>query len=123
MTGTAAPWNEVAIESMSSAEPSTKIASAGRRHQAAPVVGRRIDMPVVTRRSTRATRASSGSDDAHRNVAITATIGDAHRHESAASVPTPMASSSPGRQRVEEGRRRGFGLVCPGDTDGGRRFS
>ncbi len=83
MTGTAAPWKEVAIESMSSAEPRTKIASGWtplRSSRREHVVGGRINAlgrhPVVVDQRNESV---VGFDDANCDVAIAATIGDARR--------------------------------------------
>ena len=84
------------------------------------VVGRRIDTlgrhPVGVDQGNQCV---VGFDDAHRNVAITATIGDAHRQRVGGLLLRNRDDvvQPPGRQRVEEGRGRGFGLICPGDAD------
>ena len=112
------------MESMSSAEPSTKIASGWpslRSSTREHVVGRRIDPlgrhPVgVDQRN----KSVVGLDDAYRDVAIAAALGDARRQRVGGLLfrNRDDVVQAPVGERVEEGRCSGFGIVCPGNADG-----
>ena len=85
------------------------------------VVGRRIDS--LGRYSVDVGQRNEsvvGFDDAHRDVAITAAVGDAYRQRVGGLLLRNRDDvvEAPGRERVEKGRRGGPGLVCPGDADG-----